>query len=301
MVPMPEATSRSADTHQPLTPPPHGPELATALQAFIDWRRNPIPAELSPENPDETFTVAFWNIQRIPFAGLRNPDYRRGRLDVMMNILGQADIAAIAEQFMRAPNTDHPYRVDDNQRQRMRLLPPGSRSHGLNISADMPLTNTQEGYYSACGPNNADCRVRKGFIITQLSTPRGPITVVTTHLDSGNDPRDHAARAVQLTELGQALEAYAEMPLILMGDMNLTATDAAENAQLMAFLDAHGLTVNARQTGKGHDIIASRGLELVNTMEYDAPDLTDHPLEMARFRLPSSSMQQPLTVTAATR
>lgn len=275
--------------------------LEASLTEFNNWQRNSSDTQSSPENDDDTFTVAFWNIQRIPFAGLRNPDYSDDRLQRMMDILSKADVAAIAEQFMRAPNTDHAYRVSDNARGRMRILPPGSSSHGLNISAELPLTNTQEGHYSVCGENNADCRVKKGFIISQIMTPGGGVTLVTTHLDSGNDPEDNAARVTQLNELNRALEPYAGTPLILMGDLNLTASDANENAHLVAFLSAQGLSINARQTGKGHDIIASRGLELVNTMEYDAPDLTDHPLEMARFRYPSPAVQQSSTVTTITR
>ena len=261
------------------------PELEAALKSFNDWKDGS--AAGMDDSGDDTFTIATWNIQRIPFASVMNPSYRKDRLPCIMDVLGEFDIATVSERFLRAPNTRHPYQTDDNSRSQFRWLPlPNSDHHGLTLSSDIPFKDAKHGHYSACGPNKQDCRVKKGFVIVEVDTPNGTVVVVTSHMDAGQKPKDIAARIAQLEELSAALEPYADKPLILAGDFNFKRSVPEDDVYLQQFLKRHNLTLNVRQNVKGYDLIASRGLEVVNTLEYDASDLSDHPLLGVRFRYP---------------
>jgi endonuclease/exonuclease/phosphatase family metal-dependent hydrolase len=270
------------------------PKLKAAIAAFHAEQ----PLTSTALMPEESFTVANWNIQRIPFAGLMTPSYRKDRLTCMAAILAKEhfDVTAVQERFLSAPNTNHAYSTDDNHHSRFNWLRLRSKHHGLTLSSDMPMQHTVEGRYSQCGPNAADCFVKKGYIISDIQTANGPVTVVTTHMDAGDKPRDKAARISQLAELKQALLGYADRPMVLMGDLNFNNTDPQETIRLNTFLADLGLTINLREAGHGYEVIASRGLQQLATLEYDAPTLTDHRLEAVRFSLP----RRPATVMAAT-
>jgi endonuclease/exonuclease/phosphatase family metal-dependent hydrolase len=233
----------------------------------------------------DAFSVATWNINRLPFAKQKNRNYRVGREYCQSKLLGAFTINAVQERFMPLPPVFGHRATENTLRPRVDTKGLRSTHHGLAFISEAPMRTVSEGHFTRCGPNLGDCMARKGWIAIEVSTPTGPVIIVTTHMDAGRQARDRVARTSQIDELMRALEPFADRPMILMGDLNLTTTDAADQALLQVLLGRLNLTVRERQAGKGHDVLATRGVDVLGTLQYNDPTLTDHPLIAARVRV----------------
>ena len=256
----------------PITPT--NPESARRLAAFL------------AENPADSFTAATLNVNRIPFARFINGPYRSRRQHEESALLGNFDVDMMQERFLPLPRIEgHPHQSDNLRRAKIKpnWLALRSGHHGLGLASALPYKTLEEGHYSVASANKGDNFCAKGWLIGEVTTPNGSVVCATTHLDAGKKPLDVAARAVQIKELEAALARYAG-PLILTGDFNMRREDD-ESALLIGMLERLGLTLDIRQDTEGLDIIASRGLEKLATVQYDDRTITDHALLAARYRL----------------
>lgn len=256
---------------------PSDPESGRRLAAFL------------AQHTDDSFTAATLNVNRIPFARHLNGPYRPKREVETSALLASFDVDMMQERFMSLPAiANHPYVSDDITKTRIKpnILKLRSDHHGLALTAKRPYRTLEEGHYSVVSANGGDNFAKKGWLIGEYTTPKGKVVVATTHLDSGDKPEDAAARAVQLRELEAALGRYRGRPLLVSGDFNIRAQSADESSRLKGMLDRLGLTLDIRQDSDGLDIIASRGLTRLQTLQYTDRTITDHALLAARYRLP---------------
>jgi hypothetical protein len=179
---------------------------------------------------------------------------------------------------------------------------------GLTLATHLPreaIRGLTSRAYAACsgwilGAN--DCLATKGFMHARiLLGGEYEVHVVNTHLDAGSAPEDRAARRAELAELRAYLEREAAgAPIVLGGDLNLNAANAADVAIRDEFAAALGLAdtgaAAAPETGwERLDYLYRRDgsavrLEVVEVGEArefvddaGAP-LSDHPAIFARLR-----------------
>lgn len=146
----------------------------------------------------------------------------------------------------------------------------------------------------------SDCLASKGFQLARVSVPGGAaFYVVNTHLDAGTDEDDRRARAQQLETLRETLDRQADgAALIVAGDLNLRADDAADRAIFDEFAASLGLVDSGARAAPGTswevlDYILFRSgagavLELTGAGEdesftADGEPLSDHPALFAEF------------------
>jgi endonuclease/exonuclease/phosphatase family metal-dependent hydrolase len=127
---------------------------------------------------------------------------------------------------------------------------------GLALWSPHPIDNLHvHPFLVARGP---DGMKRKGVLIATVTFPDlGPITVLVTHLQSGDGPRNAAVRAAQVNEI-LALVQQMDGPAMLLGDFNFYAgqpLDVCSGERL----EAAGLFDAARRLGMGDNTWPSWG------------------------------------------
>ena len=86
----------------------------------------------------------------------------------------------------------------------------------------------------------------KGFMVSTLETPIGPVDVLNIHLYAGRDPADEAKRLMQVRDLARVLEEHGSLdrPLVLLGDLNVVhpslASDGVTSPTFAFLVDSLG-------------------------------------------------------------
>ncbi len=114
-------------------------------------------------------------------------------------------------------------------------------AYGTGVLSRYPIS---ESHSQAFGLNVLDT---KGYVLTKIEAPGGPVDVVSLHLDFKRD----AERKLQLDMLSAYLERRANPApqLVVAGDFNCAHTDG--DRILSTFADLHSLTVADVQDGLG--------------------------------------------------
>ena len=81
----------------------------------------------------------------------------------------------------------------------------------------------------------------KGFLVTELTTPLGPVYVINVHLYAGRRDADEAMRVVQVQQLQAVIEerGFYTRPILLMGDLNAVHPGVAMADERYAASDAY--------------------------------------------------------------
>lgn len=119
-----------------------------------------------------------------------------------------------------------------------------------------------------------EAKGRKGFLLTTVETPLGPLDVVNIHLYAGRTAVDEAQRLVQLGQLRDVLgrEGGSARPVLLVGDLNvvhpsLSSGGGAEGASAAYrfVVDSLGFVDTRPVVGEGdltYDVATNRYADL---------------------------------------
>jgi endonuclease/exonuclease/phosphatase family metal-dependent hydrolase len=129
-----------------------------------------------------------------------------------------------------------------------------------------------EQHYSACNgvlDDANDCLASKGFQRIRLRLgPDACIDVYNTHLEAGNGEADNEARAVQVEQLLLTVaDASADQAIIIMGDFNLSGSDAEDVVLVEQLLTMAGVqdicdALDCEEPGRIDRILFRSGKEL---------------------------------------
>ena len=112
---------------------------------------------------------------------------------------------------------------------------------GLMIMSRFPIVETDKEYYRYCG--GIDCRARKGMTFARIAVPEiGEVDVYATHTNAGAFSRVRVTQAGELRDFVQRHSADHSRPIIIMGDMNASATSESltQLARDLDLRDVHG-------------------------------------------------------------
>jgi hypothetical protein len=237
-------------------------------------------------------------------------DDPEARMPAISSRLNAYDVALIQESWTYwdalASHDTHPVRERGNGPD------PGTFFQtGLASFARPAFLAVSRGSLGACsgwlgGAN--DCLADKGYLRLRLRLANGlALDFWNLHLDAGDSDDDRAARAKQLDSLVARVHALSgEGALVVGGDFNLSAENAADQALLERFRAALGLRDSAARAAddgrfarKHIDYILYRegpGVALAPVEVGEAPEfsngpapLSDHPAIFARLRVAPAS------------
>ncbi len=106
--------------------------------------------------------------------------------------------------------------------------------------------------------NGSDCLSNKGFAVSthQLCDDGTSIPVINLHAEAGGAPEDVAARNAGIDQLIAFIAArFADGPLVVAGDTNLTGDDADDEPTLQRLLTETGLQDACRSLDCGDEHI----------------------------------------------
>lgn len=131
---------------------------------------------------------------------------------------------------------------------------------GLNRFSDSSFTDFSRSKWNdfhGIFNSGSDGLSSKGFSVARHSLDNGVvIDVYNLHCDAGRGSGDKNARQSQLNQLKLFVQSFsAGKAIIMAGDTNLKASDADDEAMLVAFMQDLGLTASARHLGITPDLI----------------------------------------------
>ncbi len=173
------------------------------------------------------------NVWALPFWNPKTKQKRRYRQIPIALMGSDADVICIQEAFSRKlrkkllPIMENKYFTGSNYLCNKTLIGPFKRDcyGGLITLSKFPIIS--EVFYPF--PKYSNMKLperfgRKGFLLTQIQSPSGIISVINTHLYSGNGLKDQSFRLRQLSYLRSIIALLPEVqanPIFLMGDLNL--------------------------------------------------------------------------------
>lgn len=265
-------------------------------------------ALLAAAAPAEELSVLTYNVHGLPaWVARDDPEARMpaiaARADAYDVVLLQEDFA-FHERLREA--TGHPLVRRGNPSRAPWC--PVCNGAGLTLlsrlSPDALLTLDVQPYDICAGwlGGANDCFATKGFLRARLRLASGAVLdVVNTHLDAGRDDADREARRRQLAALaGSLAREVGDGALVVGGDFNLDADDAADAALLRAFAAELGLADSGARASAGSgfpalDYLLSRSgrdatLRVLEAGEdegfrADGAALSDHPALFVRFEV----------------
>ena len=192
----------------------------------------------SPESPSDVappselaVRVASLNAWLIPF-GTDDLDERLERMGPAIDAL-EPDIVCLQEVWFGAAFESLVEALEHR-------LPNTARSGGgLAVLSRWPVREAVfEEFPASTAPGFIEWLARKGFLVTVLETPAGPLRVVNSHL-AFDHSADNRGNSVQLPILLDALAAHTDLPLVLCADLNIRSADeGAPSAGFLSLLDA---------------------------------------------------------------
>ena len=233
-------------------------------------------------------------------------DDPEARMPAISSRLNAYDVALIQESWTYydalAAQATHPVRERGNGPNPGMLF-----QTGLASFARPAFVAVSRGSLGACsgwlgGAN--DCFADKGYLRLRVRLVNGvALDFWNLHLDAGDSDDDRAARAKQLDSLVERVRALSgEGAIVVAGDFNLSAENAADRALLerfraaLALRDSEARAADDGRFARKHiDYILYRSggsvslapVEVGEAPEFSngAAPLSDHPAVFARFRV----------------
>lgn len=110
---------------------------------------------------------------------------------------------------------------------------------GLMIISKLPILNAETIQYNQA--SGSDVMTNKGFLVADIDFNGQIITVVNTHLQSGNDMVSLEKRINQFEQLKNAIKQKKNGKMIVTGDFNADMNDSAEKDVFIDFVKELGL------------------------------------------------------------
>lgn len=194
-----------------------------------------------------------YNVAGLPFGlSKSDPDANTPLISPLLNPF---DLALIQEDFSYTTQLSsaatHPFKSSPG--------PPSGAilNDGLTLFSRLPFKNLARHKWTQCYgmlDHGSDCLAAKGFSVADLELAPGLVVhVYNLHMDAGQDPLDHSARAAQVDQLlAEIATRSSGAAVIVGGDTNLKLSAAVDNQGLLdKLLTQGGLTDACQALGCG--------------------------------------------------
>lgn len=172
----------------------------------------------------------------------------RERIKAFRAFAANRDIVGLTEVFERSAWNDsnwHPFKreLDKHFKHYART----THNNGLVIASKFPILKTDELWFSKHEFFSGETFVQKGAVHALINHPEaGVLSVIVTHLQSGESGVSVSVRAAQLRQLREFVDKVSadndSDGVIVMGDFNVERQIATADAEYETFEDAFGFS-----------------------------------------------------------
>jgi len=199
-----------------------------------------------PPRPNENPRLASWNLRWFPDGSSHGQSQHPTRVRWVACAIAalNVDLVAVQEVMLHARGraaiaelTGHlSERTGGRWESRFDACPRDGRQHvGVLFDASRVQLSNERALAEVNPLGGCTGHLRPGFAAAAQFVGGRRLTVVTVHLDSGREARDHGHRVESVERLAQLAGGFGDA--VILGDFNTMGTDAIEASQELARLD----------------------------------------------------------------